>query len=107
MRRAMRPVDRRLSALLEIEPARPGRNRVRLDLADARDAPIAALELKLSLSNTQLGIEPSEHAAERSGPGVYEIADLPIPASGTWTFTIAALVSDFDRRIVTTEVPIR
>ena len=62
---------------------------------------------QFSLGNAALGIEPSEHAAARAGPGIYEIADLPIPASATWTITIAALVSAFDRRIVTTEVPIR
>jgi len=99
--------DRSLFTLLAVDPARPGHNRVRLDLADLRDKPVAALELKLSLGNAALGIEPSEHAAVRAGPGVYEIADLPIPVSGTWTISIAALVSDFDRRIVTTEVPIR
>jgi copper transport protein len=99
--------DRGLSAFLEIEPARPGRNRIRLDLADTGDAPISPLELRLSLANAALGIEPSEHAATRSGPGSYEIADLPIPVSGTWTFSIAALVDDFDRRTVATEVPIR
>jgi copper transport protein len=100
--------DPGLSALLTIEPARPGRNRVRLDLAGAHDdGPLATRELTLSLANVPLGIEPSEHHAQRSGPGSYEIADLPIPVSGTWTFTIAALVGDFDRRIVATEVPIR
>jgi len=99
--------DRSLFTLLAVDPARPGRNRVRLDLADLRDKPVAALELTLSLGNAALGIEPSEHAAARAGPGIYEIDDLSIPASGNWTFSIAALVSDFDRRIVTTEVPIR
>jgi copper transport protein len=104
---AVEIADRGMAALLTVEPARPGRNRVRLDLAAAGDAPLATRELTLSLANTSLGIEPSEHRAVRSGPGSYEIADLPIPTSGTWTFTIAALVDDFDRRIVATEVPIR
>jgi copper transport protein len=63
--------------------------------------------LTLSLSNAPLGIEPSDHAVTLAAPGVYEISDLPIPVAGTWTIGIAALISDFDRRIVTTEVPIR
>jgi copper transport protein len=98
--------ERGLSAFIMLEPAKPGLNRLRLDLADDHDAPFAAQELTLSIANEALGIEPSRHTLRRAGPGIYEISDLAIPASGTWTFKLAALVDDFDQRVVTAEVPI-
>jgi copper transport protein len=96
-----------ISAFVAVEPAKPGLNRLRLDLADGHDAPLAALGLKLSIANPQLGIEPRERELVPNGAGSYEIADLAFPASGTWTLSIDALVSDFEKRVVTTEIPIR
>lgn len=52
-----------------------------------------------------LEADPPDGAVVAHSPA--DIADLPIPVSGTWTFSIAALVDDFDLRTVTTEVPIR
>ncbi|HXQ51767.1 MAG TPA: CopD family protein [Stellaceae bacterium] len=98
--------DRGLSAFIALEPARPGLNRLRLDLADDHEAPLAAKEMTLWIANEALGIEPSRHAMHIAGPGIYEISDLAIPVSGTWTFRLAALVGDFDERVLTTEVSI-
>ena len=99
--------DLGLTAFIALEPARPGLNRLRLDLVDNHDAPFAVKELMLSIANAALGIEPSEHELRNAGPGVYDLAEFAIPAAGTWTFKVGALVSDFDRRVFTTEVPIQ
>lgn len=96
-----------LNAYIALEPAKPGLNRLRLDLTDEGDAPFAARELTLSIANAALGIEPSEHTLRAAGPGVYELADIAFPAAGLWTLKVGALVSDFDKRVFTTEVPIQ
>jgi len=98
--------DLGLNAYIALDPARPGLNRLRLDLMDGRDAPFAAKALTLSIANSALGIEPSEHELRAAAPGVYELDAIPIPAAGLWTFQVGALVSDFDKRVFTTEVPI-
>jgi copper transport protein len=99
--------DLGLTAFIALEPARSGLNRLRLDLLDDGDAPFAAKALTLSIANAALGIEPSEHALRSAGPGVYELDDIPIPAAGLWTLKVGALVSDFDKHVFTTEVPIQ
>ncbi len=96
-----------MTAFLAFEPGKPGANRVRLDLLGDDDAPIAAKELTLSIANPALGIEPSDHLLRVAAPGVFELGDIAFPAAGTWTVKVGALVSDFEKRVFTTEVLIQ
>jgi copper transport protein len=53
------------------------------------------------------GIEPLVRVPERKGEGRYALARVDLPTFGRWSIRVDALISDFEKVIFTTEVPIR
>jgi copper transport protein len=94
-------------AIIDVAPARPGRNALTLTLRDADGAPMAPVEVTVFLSNPALGIEPSEHRAVAAAPGRYTVPDADFPIAGSWTVEIEALVTDFEAANFSTEVTIQ
>jgi len=94
------------TALLEVGPAHPGDNQLTVTLTNDDRTPLTPLELSIRLSNPALGVEPNDYKATNVAPGRYVVA-AQIPIAGNWTVEIDALVSDFERKVFTTTVPIR
>ncbi len=94
-------------ALVDVTPARPGRNRLTVTLLDAAGAPLAPQQLTVWLSDPAAGVEPSRHQALAVAPGQYAIAAAGLPLAGVWHVEIDALMTEFEQIRFTTEVPIR
>lgn len=62
-----------------------GQRSVRLDLADANDAPITASSVTAVYFHRASPLDRFESALTESEPGVYD-ALLPMPAAGLWEF---------------------
>ena len=43
-------------------------------------------------------IAPLERPAERTGPGLWHVPDLPLAVAGTWRIDVEVLISYFDRQ---------
>ncbi|HEX6143282.1 MAG TPA: CopD family protein [Geminicoccaceae bacterium] len=82
--------------LIEVAPARPGPNDVRLTLTTPGGEPVQPLELHVAVGQPAAGIEPLQREAEPDGQA-YRIAGLVLPVSGVWRVQVEALVSDFER----------
>jgi hypothetical protein len=100
-------VSRGHTLLVEIAPARAGANALTLSLSDADGQPFAPVEVTVALSMPAAGIEPLVRVPARTGEGRYALARLDLPTSGRWSIRVDALISDFEKLIFTTEVPIR
>jgi len=94
------------SASLDVLPARPGSNRLALALTDEDGTPMAPIELSVRLSSTALGIEASEYKGTKVAAGHY-VADVDLPIAGVWNVEVDALITDFERVVFTTTIPIR
>jgi copper transport protein len=95
------------TAAIEVTPGRPGPNTVAIELADAAGQPIVALEVTLTLSLPDGGIEPMRRTAVRGEAGRYVAAGPSFPLPGNWTVRIEALISETEKIIFTAQVPIR
>jgi copper transport protein len=92
---------------LVVDPARPGRNEVHLYLLDeaGRPADIAQeVEVRFSLPGAEIGGLAREPM--RAGPGHYLQVGSELSIAGRWEVEVRVLVSDFDLRTVTAEVPV-
>lgn len=94
------------TAVLDLYPARPGMNTVRVSLRSTEGMALDVQELALSMSLPQARIEPIRRPLRRLGPGdyLYEGADLALP--GPWTLKLEALVGDFERRSASVQATI-
>lgn len=93
--------------LLEVAPARTGANALTLWLTDADGQVLAPIGISIALSLPAAGIEPLVRQPERTGPGRYALPRVDLPVAGRWRVRVDALISDFEKAILTTEVPIR
>jgi copper transport protein len=94
-------------ALIEVTPARPGRNLVAIHLFGPDGTPLAPKEIAIELANPAAGIEPIRRSLQPVAAGSYRYDGLEINLPGHWQLTVEALVSDFDRRRFEAAVPIR
>jgi copper transport protein len=92
-------------AVLEVAPARAGRNRLVVTLSDAKGRAVPAREVTVTLALPEAAIEPFARALEGGEAGRYS-AELAFPVPGRWELRVSVLVSDFEKLIFRSEVPI-
>jgi copper transport protein len=100
-------ISRGRTLFVEIAPARVGANALTLWLSDVDGQPLAPLEVTVALSLPAADIEPLVRVPESAGRGHYALARIDLPTAGRWSVRVDALISDFEKVIFTTEVPIR
>jgi len=93
-------------ALVEMVPARRGRNDLALHLFDADGGPLTPQEVTVELENQPAGIEPISGKVTKVGAGSYRVAGVDLPVAGRWTVRVGALVSDFARLSFTITIPV-
>ncbi|MFS2012075.1 copper resistance protein CopC [Azospirillum sp. CT11-132] len=93
-------------ALIDIVPAKPGRNGVRLHLQDEDGKPVSAREVTLDWELPDAGVAPLRHPLTSLGPGFFGIDDMTLPLAGRWSVRLDVLIDDFDKRIFRTEVAV-
>jgi len=96
-----------LIALIDIGPASPGRNGVRLHLQNEDGKPVAAREVTMNWELPSAGVAPLRHALTNFGPGFFGADDTTLPLAGQWSLRLEVLIDDFDKRVFQTEVPIK
>lgn len=93
-------------AVVTVDPARTGPNRLTLHLAQADGTPFDPKELTLEAAQPAAGIEPITRRLTRTGPGVYRLDGLTLPVAGRWEIRIDALIDDFEKAIFRTTLPV-
>ncbi|PWC49736.1 copper resistance CopC/CopD family protein [Azospirillum sp. TSA6c] len=96
-----------LIALIDVGPASPGRNGVRLHLQNEDGKPVAAREVTMNWELPSAGVAPLRHALTSFGPGFFGADDTTLPLAGQWSLHLEVLIDDFDKRVFQTEVPIK
>ncbi|MBP2232241.1 copper transport protein [Azospirillum agricola] len=93
-------------AVIELDPARTGANRLTLHLAQADGTPFDPKELTVELTQPAAGIEPLVRKPVRDGPGAYRLDGLALPVDGRWELRIDALIDDFEKAIFRSTLPV-
>jgi copper transport protein len=92
-----------LALTLAIDPARPGTNRLVLQLARANGGALAALEVSIELAHEAAGVAAVRRRLLPAGPGFpgrYEYQGPELAVPGRWTARLHVLVGDFDLLVV-------
>jgi copper transport protein len=93
--------------LLEVDPATPGPNQLIVHFFDAsKGEQIYPSEVTVVVSLPDGGVEPLRRPAISQGDGTYRVEGMPLPVPGNWQVRIEALLTDFDKLIVTMELPV-
>ena len=93
-------------AVITVTPARPGPNRIGVQVAQRDGTPLNALEVSAELALPSAGIEPITRTLKAVEPGLYAVDGVQLPLPGTWTLRVDVLVSDFEKALYRTEVPV-
>ncbi|WP_448192343.1 copper resistance CopC/CopD family protein [Azospirillum sp. sgz301742] len=93
-------------AMVEVVPARPGRNRVRVHLHGPDGVPFATTEAALEWELPAAGVAPLRRTLPATGPGEVGAEDIEMPIAGRWTLRLDVLIDDFDKAVFRTEIPI-
>jgi len=93
-------------AVITVTPARPGPNRVEMQVAQRDGTPLNAMEVSAELALPSAGIEPITRTLKAVGPGVYAVDGVQLPLPGAWTVRVDVLVSDFEKALYRTELPV-
>lgn len=96
-----------IRAAVDVDPARPGVNRITIHLTGADAKPLAPEEVTLEFSDNAAGVEPIRRRPRAIGPGAYEYEGAEMSLAGNWKLSIGVLVSDFDRVDLDIAIPIR
>jgi copper transport protein len=94
-------------AVIEVEPARAGRNTISLYLTDRAGEPVSPLEVEIELANPATGIAPLRRKLVRTQAGRYQYAGPEFALAGRWTLRLDLLINDFEKAILETEIAIR
>jgi copper transport protein len=92
----MSPSLRRAQGLVDIT--------IELETTDER--PLDAMEVSVSLSNPQAGIEPITRPAVRTEEAQWRVSAVTVPVPGRWTLVLDILISDFDKVRIDAPIPI-
>lgn len=94
-------------ALITVTPARPGPNRIVVQIAQPDGTPLTALEVSAELALPSAGIEPISRKLKAESPGVYAADGVELPLAGAWSVRVDALVSDFEKALFRAEVVVK
>lgn len=70
-------------------------------------SPLPAQELQVAFSNPETGIEPINYLAQRVETGVWQVSGITLPPQQRWQIRIDALISDFDRIRLDTDLSLQ
>lgn len=93
-------------AVIGLDPARVGPNRLTIHLTQPDGGPFDPKELVVELSQSAAGIEPLTRRPTRTGPGAFALDGLTLPVKGRWELRIDALIDDFDKAIFRANLPV-
>jgi copper transport protein len=93
-------------AVIGLDPARVGLNRLTLHLAQADGSPFDPKELSVELSQPAAGIEPLSRRPTRTGPGAFALDGLTLPVNGRWELRVDALIDDVDTAVFRASLPL-
>jgi len=96
-----------IMARLEVTPGTAGPNAVTIALTTADGDPVRPLELSVAFSQPAIGIAPIKRAPAAVGPGRYRLEAFEFLVPGRWTVRVEALITDFEKAVLTAEVPIQ
>ncbi|MBP2311711.1 copper transport protein [Azospirillum soli] len=99
-------VSKGRQAVVTITPARSGPNRIEVHLTQVDGSPLSVKEVTIQAALPSAGIEPLERALGSAGPGLYAADGVELPAAGAWAVRLDVLVSDFEKALFRTEVPV-
>ncbi|HYD70224.1 copper resistance protein CopC [Azospirillum sp.] len=94
------------TAMIEVTPARPGRNRVRAHLHRADGATFAVAGAALEWELPAVGVAPLRRTLSATGPGELGTDDVEMPIPGRWSLRLEVLVDDFEKTVFRTEIPV-
>ena len=97
--------DRR-TAVFELSPARPGRNRLVVRVTGDDGRPVAAMMATVEMALPAMGIEPISRSLVTVEPGVFDLAEIELAQAGLWVFRFDLLVSDFEKMVFRAEIPV-
>ena len=80
-----------------LESDRSGINGARIQLRNSAGGPLQAQQVTFIAANPSAGVEPIRRNAEATGPGTWQVDNLLLVPSGSWSIRIDALVSDFEK----------
>jgi copper transport protein len=89
-----------------LQPDRTGPVRATITIYGADGAPLTAKEVTLILSNRGAGIEPIARQAARNDDASWR-ADVVLPVAGRWQLRVDALITDFEKLMLETDVDIK
>jgi copper transport protein len=92
--------------VLDVRPARPGRNRIELSFTDPAGQPLEALEAELRLSLPEQGVEALRVEAEPEGAGRFVAPSVSLPLAGSWHVQADLLVDDFTKLSFRTRIEV-
>ncbi len=84
-------------ANVTIAPAHAGPVDITIELETTDERPLDAMEVSVTLSNPQAGIEPITRPALRTEEARWRVSGVPVPVPGRWTLVLDILISDFDK----------
>jgi copper transport protein len=91
------------TAVIEIDPAHPGRNQVKAQLTGPGSRALAPLEVTIDLAHPEARVEPISRPLSVSAQGT-ATGDVDLPLAGHWTLALNVLVSDFEKVVFRTEL---
>jgi copper transport protein len=93
-------------ALINIDPAVVGRNRLDVRFAAGDGQPFSPLEATVVLANEIAGIEGLTRRLDKIGDGHFRLSGPEFALSGTWRLQIDALISDYEKISFIAAIPI-
>jgi copper transport protein len=92
--------------VLEVTPARVGRNRIELRFTGPGGQSVEALEAELRLSLPEQGVEALRVEARPEGAGRFVAPSVSLPLPGTWEVQADLLVDDFTKLSFRTRIEV-
>lgn len=93
-------------ATISFDPARAGPNGVVVRVMGADGNPLVAQGARIEMALPALGVEPIARELTANGGGTYTLSGTDLPIAGRWSLRLDVLVSDFEKLIFRTELPV-
>ncbi|WP_109118361.1 copper resistance D family protein [Azospirillum sp. TSO22-1] len=94
------------SALVEVVPARPGLNRVRIRVSQPDGRPLPLSEAGLEWELPAGGAAPARRVLSVTGSGMADAEGIEMPVAGRWTLRLEVGLGDLRKTVFQTEVPV-